>query len=58
MTARLYRCERCLYHYPASRMVRYRDVHYSERDRYICRDEARCNRNIARREADRAALKR
>ena len=58
VTARVYRCAKCGYHYPPNQMDRYTDVRYSERDRYFCKDEARCNANIARREADREALKR
>ena len=54
MTPRLFKCARCGYHYKPDEMVRYRDVRFSERDRYICKDEARCDGNIARREFDKA----
>ena len=58
VTPRLFQCARCRYHYKPDEMVRYRDVRFSERDRYICKDVARCDGNIARREFDREAMKR
>ena len=54
MTPRLFKCARCGYHYTADKMSRFTDVRFSERDRYFCKDEARCDGNIARREFDKA----
>ena len=58
LTPRLYKCIRCGYHYQAQHMARFRAYRGDRRDHYVCTNEARCQSNIARREADREALKR